>query len=223
MDRRQPLPSTFAARYIEGGTGAFATNLTIWREGFGTGSCADAFASANMFVSEIIRFDEHENPNSAVPCFIPECPQPPPPILNAASSTNTYSAVYPSIFSADVGGWMYLNLNNGGSTSYSVTRETGGQRLPTNARTNLSPIASGTVGPRPSQNWVTVTLFGSAANGNRLTGEFDAAALGNGCSPAVPNGAVIGPAGGVSVCPPGTTLTNGSTQLCKGTNINPPP
>jgi hypothetical protein len=68
-----------------------------------------------------------------------------------------------------------------------------------------------------------VAIFGSAAGGNRLTGEFDAATLGNGCSPAVGIGAVIGPAGGVPVCPPGTTLTNGSTQLCKGTNINPQP
>jgi hypothetical protein len=66
-------------------------------------------------------------------------------------------------------------------------------------------------------------LFGTAFNGNRLTGEFDATALGNGCSPAVAVGAFIGPAGGVPVCPLGTTLTNGSTQLCKGTNVNLPP
>jgi hypothetical protein len=225
IDRRQPLPSTFAARFIQGGTGAFATNLSIWREGFGIGSCANALASADMFVSEIIKFDEHENPNLATPCFLSACPSPPLPVLNAASSTNSSdSEIYPQVSATgDVGGWIYLNLNNLGSTSYSVTRETGGQRLPTNARTNLSPIASGTVGPRPSQNWVTVAIFGSAAGGNRLTGEFDAAALGNGCSPAVGIGAVIGPAGGVPVCPPGTTLTNGSTQLCKGTNINPPP
>ena len=223
MDRRQPLPSTFAARYIQGGPGAFATNLTIWREGFGIGSCANAFASAEMVVSEIIKFDEHENPNLPPPCFLSACPSPPLPVLNASSSTGSSdSDIFPQVgATGDVGGWIYLNLNNGGSTSYSVTREIGGQRLPTNARTNLSPIASGTVGPRPSQNWVTVTLFGNTAGGNRLTTEFDAAALGNGCSPAVAEGAAIGPAGGVLVCLPGTTL--GSTPLCKGTNINPPP
>jgi hypothetical protein len=228
IDRRQPLPSLFAARYIQGGTGAFATNLTTWREAFGIGSCADAFASANMLVSEIVRFDEHENPNTAVPCLIGGCGGPQPSTLNAASSTNSASSIYPQISGADVGGWFYLNLNNGGSTSYSVTKEIGGQRLPTNARTNLSPIGSTTMaGPRPSQNWVTVTQFGSAANGNRLTGEFDAAALGNGCSPAVSLSFLtpipIGPAGGVLVCPQGTTLTNGSRQQCTGTNINPPP
>ncbi|MEA2327938.1 MAG: hypothetical protein QOE68_2897 [Thermoanaerobaculia bacterium] len=223
IDRRQPLPSTFAARYIQGGTGAFATNLTIWREGFGTGSCADAFTSANMLVSEIIKFDEHENPNTIPPCTS-LCLGVSPALLSAASSiTISESRNYPLYLStADVGGWIYLNLNNGGSTSYSVTQESGGERLPTNARSNLAPIGSGTVGPRPSQNWVTITLFGFAG-GNRLTGEFDATPLGNGCSPAVAVGPFIGPAGGVPVCPPGTTLTNGSTQLCKGTNVNPPP
>jgi hypothetical protein len=38
FDRRQPLPPLFAARYIDGGTGAYATNLTVWREGFGSES-----------------------------------------------------------------------------------------------------------------------------------------------------------------------------------------
>jgi hypothetical protein len=222
IDRRQPLPSAFAARYLQGGPGAFETNLTIWREGFGTGSCADAFTSANMLVSELVKFDEHENPNTALPCVIGGCSGLPPSLLNAASSiASSDPRIYRLLSTADVGGWFYVNLNNGGSTSYSVTREIGGQRLPTNARTNLSPIASTTVGPRPSQNWVTVTLFGSAAGGNRLTGEFAAAALGNGCSPAVGNGAVIGPAGGVLVCPPGTTLT--SPAKCTGTNVNPLP
>jgi hypothetical protein len=223
IDRRQPLPSLFAARYIQGGPGAFETNLTVWREAFGIGSCADVSASATMTATEVLRFDEHENPNLSSPICSSLCVGWSPVILNAASSTASDSYIYPAISTADVGGWFYLNLNNGGSKSYSVTQEIGDQRIPTNARTNLAPIASGTVGPRPSQNWVTVTQFGNAGSGNRLTGEFDAAALGNGCSPAVGNEAVIGPAGGVLVCPPGTTLTGGSTTQCKGTNINPPP
>jgi hypothetical protein len=151
-------------------------------------------------------------------------PAPPVPTLNAASSTAASdSKIYPQVSSADAGGWIYLNLNNGGSTTYSVTRDVGGQRLPTNGPTNLSPSRSGTVGPRPSQNWVTVTFFGILGGGNHLSGEFDAAALGNGCSPAAEIGAEIRPAGGVFVCPPGTTLTNGSTALCTGTNKNPSP
>ena len=120
---------------------------------------------------------------------------------------------------------MYLNLNNGGSTSYSVTRNVGGS--PTiitglGSTSNLAPAGSATTGPRPSQNWVTITMFGSLGT-KRLVAEFDAASIGNGCSPAIGPGAVINPAGGIFVCPPGQTLTNGATDACKGTNLNPNP
>jgi len=122
---------------------------------------------------------------------------------------------------------MYLNLNNGGSTGYSVTTRSVFGDVPTvitgaGSRSILAPAGSGTVGPRPSQNWVTITMFGGLGTERRVA-EFDAASLGNGCTPAVASGAVIGPAGGVFVCPPGTALANGTTDLCKGTNINPKP
>jgi hypothetical protein len=233
IDRRQPLPSTFAARFIQGGTGAFATNLNIWREGVGSGSCSDAVKSATMLVSESVRFDEHENPftiSNGFPCSI-LC-GPPTPTLPATSAANSAdSSVFPAIQGADVGGWLYLNLNNGGSTTYSVTHDVGGQPGPTNLRSNLAPIGSTTtIGPRPSQNWVTITMFGNVG-ANRLTTEFDAASLGNGCSPASfittanagSNAPPIGPAGGVFVCPPGPTLTNGTLTQCTGTNGNPLP
>jgi hypothetical protein len=226
-DRRQPLPSTFAARFIQGGTGAFATNLTIWREGFGNGSCTDARVSGAMVVPDIVRFDEHENPYISTGVVNCTC-FPTIPTLPATSSSNSASSLYPFITGSDVGGWIYLNLNNGGSSGYSVTRNVGGEPAPTNGATVLSPSGSTTsVGPRPSQNWVTVTMFGSLG-GNRMTAEFDAASLGNGCSPAAflsaaSGGTPIAPAGGVFVCPPGPTLTNGTTTQCTGTNVNPAP
>ena len=69
QDRRQPLPSTFAARFIQGGTAAFATNYTVWREGFGKGACGASLAlNAQLPVAEIVRFDEHDNPNVTSPC-----------------------------------------------------------------------------------------------------------------------------------------------------------
>ena len=221
FDRRQPLPSTFAVRYIQGGTGAFATNYTIWREGLtGPGaSCASHVNNSYIAISERIRFDEHENPTTFV--FTPICAPctPTPPNLPATSSTNTASYTFPSIVGTDVAGWMYLNLNNGGSPVYSVTNHAGGT-------TTSAPTVFGT--PRASQNWVTTTMFGNAG-GSRMTAEFDAAPLGNGCTPAAPiNGVItssppIGPGGGVFLCPPGTTLTNGTTALCAGTNVNPNP
>jgi hypothetical protein len=220
IDRRQPLPSTFAARYIQGGTAAFATNYTIWREGLtGPGSsCASHVNNAVIAVSEFIRFDEHENP-SAFSCSPAGLPNPCFAELPATSSTNTAGSTYPYIHGVDVGGWLYLNLNNGGASAYSVTNHANG--IATSA-----PSVFGK--PRASQNCVTVTMF-SFAGASHMTAEFDAAPLGNGCSPAAAinggfsAGSPIGPAGGVFVCPPGTTLTNGTTTLCRGTNVNPNP
>jgi hypothetical protein len=231
LDRRQPLPSTFAARFIQGGVAAFATNYTIWREGFGDGSCnARLSLNSALAIAEIVRFDEHDNPVVPFPCNA-LCPSPSLPTLPATSSSSTASATYPTINGADVGGWMYLNLNNTGSTGYSVTTRSVVGDVPTvitgaGSRSVLAPTGSLTIGPRPSQNWVTITMFGSLGT-KRMVAEFDAASLGNGCSPAALTldhvVDTIGPAGGVFVCPPGTNLSNGTTALCKGTNINPKP
>src|SRR5437764_15134052 len=65
MDRRQPLPSVFAARWIEGGPTGFQTNLTVWREGI-TGTTkvqCDYAKNKNLSVPRtmLVRFDEHEN------------------------------------------------------------------------------------------------------------------------------------------------------------------
>jgi hypothetical protein len=242
IDRRQPLPSTFAARYIQGGPNGFATNMTIWREGsnrYGETCISYYYNSQGNYIGEFIRFDEHENPFAAAEGPRCECTQP-QRTLAAASSTNTatnnYDSPYPALAGLDVGGWFYMNLNNGGSTTYSVTRDIGGVPTPTSAPTSFAPSGGTTyTGPRPSQNWVTVTLFGTIA-GSSMTSELDAAPLGNGCSPAAfpvsyptysasypPTYRPIGPAGGVFLCPPGTTLTDGTTALCTGTNVNPNP
>jgi hypothetical protein len=224
VDRRQPLPATFAARYIQGGTSAFATNLSIWREGYAASgaSCADYAANDRMAYGEIVRFDEHENP-FVLSCFglFGYCYN--SPALPPTSSTNTIdSYLYPYLLGTDVAGWLYLNVSNCGSKKYSVTNATG---FPTNIPGALSPAGSTNIaGPRPSQNWVTVTMFGKVGSQN-LSAEFDAASLGNGCSPApfLSEMRPIAPAGGVFVCPPGPALTNGTTALCTGTNVNPKP
>lgn len=228
-DRRQPLPATWAARYIQGGTGAFATNFKIWREGYASGSCSGYAANGAIPISEIVRFDEHENPFTYQSGTVCSPCSSSTPTLPETSLTNTTAATYPALGSSDVGGWMYLNLNNGGSTAYSVTRNVGG--TPTvitgsGQTTGLAPTGTGTT-IRPSQNWVIIEMFGSAGS-NRLSVDFDAAWLGNGCSAAAftstansPSGVPIGPAGGVFVCPPGTTTTNGGS--CTGTNVTPLP
>jgi hypothetical protein len=167
IDRRQPLPATFAARYIEGGAGSFNTNFAIWREGINNAAtCSQAAANSALGITEIVRFDERENPSS-FGIAIPISPAPPTVIsLPEASRVATSSGTFPPNNSTDLGGWMYLNLDNGVSTA--------GYSDPT----------------RASQNWVVVQM---SAEG-RYGVDFDATYLGNGCSAPLPAGVEIGPA-----------------------------
>lgn len=107
----------------------------------------------------------------------------------------------PGFTGTDIAGRMYLNLYDGGSLIYSVTAS------PTNKAGALAPA-----------NASILRLHQSAMAGQpgteRLSGPVEATSS---------SGQPIGPAGGVFVCPPGTTLTNGTTTLCTGTNVNPPP
>src|SRR2546423_9222824 len=212
IDRRQPLPTVWAARFINGGTGAFNTNFKIWREGITIGACSGAGIAAasnsNLAVAEVVRFDEHEN---ATIVNAPGGVSPAPPGAPGIPEPGAYSASRTDIFpafstSGDVGGWMYFNLNNGGSTNYSAAR---------------AGFAINSTTVRPSQNWVIVSMFAEG----RFSVDFDAAWLGNGCSAPVPlttaaaPGSLIGPIGGVPVCPAGVTCTPASAYI--GTNQTP--
>ena len=160
-----------------------------------------------MPIAEVVRFDEHEN---ATILNAPGGVSPAPPGAPGIPETGSYSAANTTIFpplsnSGDVGGWMYLNLNNGGSTNYSAAR---------------AGFAINNTTVRPSQNWVIVQMFAEG----RFSVDFDAAWLGNGCSAPVPltstaaPGSLIGPVGGVLVCP--------ANVVCTGTaftGTNQPP
>lgn len=206
IDRRQPLPATFAASWIEGGSTGFQTNYKIWREGLsgpssgcGTSSTDLTTVSVNsqLVLTELVRFDEHENANTWYFACQILCP----PVYNtlqAVASRSTMNTVFPaSTGSGDVKGWMYFNLDHRGhygtfsgsvdhSTVYSDPSRNNPVAHPEFSR-NL----------RPSQNWVLVSM---AAEG-RYSVDFDAAALGNGCSPTTAPGVQIRPAGGIFVCP----------------------
>jgi hypothetical protein len=158
-DRRQPLPSLFAARWIEGGDAAFETDLKIWREGtYSDLDCTGGDYEDNgsiLFVESVI-FDEDENGEGIT--IEGELVSPP---IGAESislpETSRVSIANEDVFPQgvpDVAGWVYLNLDN---------------------REEYPIIAS--------QNWVIVSM---RAEG-RYSVDFDAAALGNGCTP----GAVI--------------------------------
>lgn len=188
VDRRQPLPSTFAARWIQGGVSGFDTNLMIWREGYtGAGAARERYADNNAKeVTEIVRFDEHENSNSVAPPQIICTPIPTlPTVLPATSSLATSSSIFPGLTpSGDLGGWMFINASNHGSPVYSVAA---GHDFRTNSSTNPNCL-------RQNQSWVVVFM---RAEGRYAT-LYDATPLGNGCSKSPQNGTTIGPAPNVN-------------------------
>lgn len=165
IDRRQPLPSAFAARWIDGGPTSFETTYAIWREATNgpDAACADYAANDNMPVAEIVRFDERENAAVLGRTVAANERRG----LSAASLTPPYSAKFPLLYTTDFGGWAYLNLSNGGAPSYSAARP---------------GFASGDNTRGVSQNWVVVNMFAE----DRYGVASDANWLGNGCSPPLP-------------------------------------
>jgi len=166
IDRRQPLPSVFAARFVQNSY-SLNTNFHIWREGItGTNAACSAYQKNTgpaAVVTENVRFDEHENPTMLSSFCVNECQSTTVLLPEASSTPVSWGAFPPMSTSGDIGGWMYLNLNNKGSAAYSTLRA--------------------------SQNWVTVTMYSEG----RYSVEFDAAAIVNGCTPPRPKGARIGP------------------------------
>jgi hypothetical protein len=192
-DRRQPLPSMWAARFIQGGTGEFATDFKIWREGVTAGlpACSNTGSVQNnslIAITSMIRFDEHEN--STAHGLVQICCFPQMDFLPAASRTSTASAVYPPMFTPDLGGWMFLNLSSG-SQHLTAAGRLADETL-TAQRPGFGPKAPGTGGSRTTtQNWVSASMYG-AVGANRLSVDFAAGWLGNGCTPADLPGATIG-------------------------------
>jgi len=222
-DRRQPLPSVFAARWIQGGATNFNTNYRIWREGV-TGpssgtiggvtatSCAGVVNNSALPVTEIVRFDEHENPSifnpqrdvspvTPVTLVLPETSNP--------STSNT--GIFPPTLSTpgDTDGWMYLNLNSGTTAG------------PANVALHPTIV-------RASQNWVIISMTGAGSSAGLFGVDFEAAWLGNGCSGAIAvssanqsGGPAIGPVGGVPVCPLGDPGCTPGVAPYTGTNTTP--
>jgi hypothetical protein len=153
LDRRQPLPSTFAARWIQKHVGPAASRASyrIWREvEFDVERCRDGEEQVED-VSEFVRFDEQE---SAIAlrrygcCVLPIYRH---RFELTVTSTSELSddEVFPQLTNGAIAGWMYLNLDS--------------RRHPS----------------RPSQNWVVVSMHAPG----QYAVTYDATPLGNGCSP----------------------------------------
>lgn len=113
FDARQPLPSLFAARYIDGGAGSFATTMKIWREGeVGSGpSCAPYANNKDGGVTEVVRFDEEENLNvlsDPICCILPYDTT--LPVVSRFGMDN--DDVFPPPVEDEIAGWLYVNLDD---------------------------------------------------------------------------------------------------------------
>lgn len=200
IDRRQPLPAQFAARFTQGG--GLSTNFNIWREGVTANTtCANSSNNAALTISEIVRFDEHENHTTFAGQGGVSPSTPTGSRLNEAARVPVTSGVFPVQpgIAGDVGGWMYLNLDN---LTPVQDVDPAAPILSTN-NPLYPPLAYGAAG-RPSQNWITISMTGSGAAAGALSVDFDATWLGNGCSPVAgqspANGGIdpIGPAPNVN-------------------------
>ena len=116
IDARQPLPSTFAARWIGADAAGFKTLYKIWRESAaGADTACAAYPAASDTLYEVVRFDENENPEVFADDIV-IFPLP-PPTLPAASLTSIDNDFQFPALGGDVGGWLYLNLHNQKSTT----------------------------------------------------------------------------------------------------------
>ena len=235
LDRRQPLPSQWAGRWIggtvSGGAATFNTDFKIWREGItGATACPGSVNSA-IAVTNTIRFDEHENSlgfGSNLICSpfctaggIPGLPEASRVAVGTATNAGT-SGSFPNVpstglTSGDVGGWMYMNLSSGGRNAAGTAAASG---VLTASRAGFG---TSTALRTTTQNWVVVSMFGNVGT-QRLAADFDAAWLGNGCTPAPASGAVIAPAtqaGGPLVCPAPLTVGAGCAAGTLPPAVNP--
>jgi hypothetical protein len=168
QDQREPLSTTFATRYINGGLFDGGTDLVVWRDSKtiptganGPHSCAGNPSWFPLNQSDVVAFDEQENPTDL--CFTGDVVSPP---LGGAETcfpleTQRVSLSGGNLIGSDPTpptpfGWMYLNLN-----------------------TTVAGITYPAADPAIAQAWVTTLMD---AEGRFGVG-FDAIQLDSACAP----------------------------------------
>jgi hypothetical protein len=170
QDQREPLSTTFASRYINGGIFNGGTDLIVWRDSKtlptgvnGPYTCGrvDRPAWFPLNQTDVVAFDEMENPEDL--CFTGDVVSPP---LGGAQTCFPLEAQRVSLSGGNVigsdptpsaaFGWIYLNLNHA-----------------------LSPTAGTDPFPGIAQAWVTTVMD---ADGRFSVG-YDAIQLDSACAP----------------------------------------
>jgi hypothetical protein len=166
-DRRQPLPSTFAARWISGGPGAFNTEFTVWREAPDSFGACTVWPNKEIPLTELIRFDEDENPVSSI-CAIGICVEPRFKLPATSRINAADTAVFPPNPDVDAAGWMYFNLNSereGYSSNWVYVTMTAHGRFSTDI--DASALGNGcSPAPPPTAEDGGPPVIGPSPNGN---------------------------------------------------------
>jgi hypothetical protein len=171
QDQREPLSTSFASRFINGGIFNGGTDLIVWRDSKtiptganGPYSCAahDGPAWFPLNQTDAVAFDESENPQDL--CFTGDVVSPP---IGGAQTCFPLEAQRVSLAGGNVigsdpapsaqFGWIYLNLN-----------------------TTVSGVSYPAANPAIAQAWVTTVMD---ADGRFSVG-YDAIQLDSACQPA---------------------------------------
>jgi hypothetical protein len=179
QDQREPLATTFATRYLNGGVFDGGTDLIVWRDSKtiptgvnGVYTCGSSTRPAwfPLNQTDVVAFDEQENPTDL--CFTGDVVSPP---LGGAQTCFPLEAQRVSLAGGNIAGadpappadfgWLYLNLNH-----------------------TLGAAAGTDPFPGVAQAWVTTVM---SAEGRFSVG-FDAIKLDSACY-ALPGGVVFLP------------------------------
>jgi hypothetical protein len=170
QDQREPLATTFATRFVNGGAFDGGTDLIVWRDSKtiptgvnGPYTCGSTTRPAwfPLNQADVVAFDEQENPQDL--CFTGDVVSPP---LGGEQTCFPLEAQRVSLQGGNVigsdptpeadFGWMYLNLNH-----------------------TLSASAGTDPFPGFAQNWVTTVMDAEG----RFSVGFDAIQLDSACAP----------------------------------------
>ncbi|HEX5759175.1 MAG TPA: hypothetical protein VF121_08275, partial [Thermoanaerobaculia bacterium] len=169
QDQREPLATTFASRYLNGGAFTGGTDLIVWRDAKtiptganGPYNCAlqgPAWFPLNQ--ADVVAFDEQENPEDL--CFTGDIVSPP---IGGAQTCFPLEAQRVSLNGGNVAGsdpiptanfgWIYLNLNS-----------------------TVTGVSYPSTNPAIMQNWVTTVMDAEG----RFSVGFDAIKLDTACNP----------------------------------------
>jgi len=118
-DAREPLPTTWASRYVTGGAFSAGTELIAWRDSGPSVApfpCGERAAPFPLSLRCWAIFDESEQATALQPT-IADPPPPPSPVLWFPAAANRTKVDGPSLPVPYDFGWLYLDLNQPASAS----------------------------------------------------------------------------------------------------------